>query len=277
MQELPISWMPVRLLQELREGSIAPETWMRTARDYGLQGVELHHTILESHDSTYLHSLRKFAEDLNLKISLITCSPDFAHPSKAVRQAHVVETKRYLVSAQKLGATGVRVTTGVRHPFVAESDGISWVTECLKEIADLAEQHGVIAALENHYMDRLSEWNWPDFAQRSSVFFAIFDQLQDTPLRINFDCSNALMIGEDPLQVLDHVKDKVSTIHASDRFMGSYQHSVVGEGAVPYQSIFGTLKTIGFEGWISIEDGNPYGAQGFLRSLRNVRSMISEA
>jgi len=93
---------------------------------------------------------------------------------------------------------------------------------------------------------------------------------------INFDCSNQVMIEQDPMDVLEEVKDKVVSIHASDRFPGSYQHSVVGEGAVHYESIFETLKEVGFSGWISIEDGNPYGEEGFKMSFFFIRAKINK-
>ena len=93
---------------------------------------------------------------------------------------------------------------------------------------------------------------------------------------INFDASNQLMNGEDPLIILRKVKDKVATIHASDRLSGEYQHTVIGEGDVDYDAIFRVLKDTGFNGWISIEDGNPYGDEGFKRSLAFLREKVKK-
>jgi sugar phosphate isomerase/epimerase len=71
------------------------------------------------------------------------------------------------------------------------------------------------------------------------------------------------------------VKHRVVSMHASDRYFeggtlgdlvkidanpntgyaGILQHGVVGKGLNDYDRIFSTLKSVGFNGWISIEDG----------------------
>jgi sugar phosphate isomerase/epimerase len=63
-------------------------------------------------------------------------------------------------------------------------------------------------------------------------------------------------------------------MHASDRFPGEYRHSVVGEGAVDFDSIFRCLAAIGYDGFISLEDGNPEGDEGTGRGLRFLRRMV---
>jgi len=72
--------------------------------------------------------------------------------------------KTNVQAASLLGAFGVRVTTGVQHPMVAEEDGISWVVENLLSLVDSAKSENIILVLENHYKDRSSGWKWPDFA-----------------------------------------------------------------------------------------------------------------
>ena len=32
-------------------------------------------------------------------------------------------------------------------------------------------------------------------------------------------------------------------------------HGVVGQGLIPYERVFAILREVGFNGWISIEDG----------------------
>jgi len=276
MSKLPLSWLPVRLFNKLQQGILSLEDWIRSAAEFGLQGVEIHHTLLESKENSYLHSIKEILDEIDLKVSLICCSPDFAHPDPSKRTMYLEEMKQNIRAARQLGAFGVRVTTGVRHPIVKEDEGISWVVESLKTLADYAHSQNITLALENHYKDRLSGWKWPDFAQRGEVFLKIFEKLKDTPVMVNFDCSNPIMIGEDPLYILNKVKKRVVTIHASDRFPGSYQHSVIGEGATPYDKIFKILKEVGFNGWISIEDGNPYGDEGFKKSIANIREKITQ-
>jgi sugar phosphate isomerase/epimerase len=91
---------------------------------------------------------------------------------------------------------------------------------------------------------------------------------------VNFDPSNALIAGEDPLVLLDAIADRVVSMHASDRYfeggtaedlrrLGAHQgyasilrHGVIGRGLNDYDAILSRLKRAGFQGWISIEDGD---------------------
>jgi sugar phosphate isomerase/epimerase len=90
---------------------------------------------------------------------------------------------------------------------------------------------------------------------------------------VNYDPSNAIIAGDDPLVVLGTVRHRVITMHASDRYLISgtladlhqqdgslgyarnLKHGVIGKGLNDYDAIFSTLKAEGFDGWISIEDG----------------------
>lgn len=54
MEKPCISWMPVRLLDDMQKGRLSWEEWVRSAPQYGLDGVEVHHTLFESRNKEYL-------------------------------------------------------------------------------------------------------------------------------------------------------------------------------------------------------------------------------
>ena len=71
--------------------------------------------------------------------------------------------------------------------------------------------------LENHYKD--GYWQFPEFAQKREVFLQLLDAIPRSPwFGVNYDPSNAIIAGDDPLALLDDVKDRVVTMHASDRY-----------------------------------------------------------
>jgi sugar phosphate isomerase/epimerase len=92
---------------------------------------------------------------------------------------------------------------------------------------------------------------------------------------VNFDPSNCVVCGEDPIALLEVVKSRVVTMHASDRYFEGgtladlqridqdpragyatiLKHGVIGRGLNDYDRIFSILRGAGFDGWISIEDG----------------------
>ena len=71
--------------------------------------------------------------------------------------------------------------------------------------------------LENHYKD--GYWQFPEFAQKREVFLQLLAAIPHTPwFGVNYDPSNALIAGEDPLVLLNDVKERMVTMHASDRY-----------------------------------------------------------
>ncbi len=71
--------------------------------------------------------------------------------------------------------------------------------------------------MENHYKDNY--WQYPEFAQKMDVFAEIVDQIDSPWFGVNYDPSNAFLAGDDPLVLLDRVKHRVVSMHASDRYL----------------------------------------------------------
>jgi sugar phosphate isomerase/epimerase len=109
---------------------------------------------------------------------------------------------------------------------------------------------------------------------------------------VNYDPSNAFLAGDDPLELLRRVKHRVVTMHASDRYLAEgtlddlrreensigyakrLRHGVIGRGLNNYDAIFRELSGVGFDGWISIEDG-VNGVDDLRDSVRFLRQKIS--
>ena len=259
----------------LVDGTCTVEQWLRAAPGFGLDAVEMYYRFLGDASPSAVASVKKLLADLGLQVSMVTCSPDLAHPDPALRNRQIADVKRYIEIARELGTDAVRTTTGQRHPGVTDEQGIPWVVDAFLDLAEFGKPLGVQVALENHYRDR-SVWEEPDFAVHAETFYKVFDCLESSPVVVNFDCSNPVMVGDSPSEILRRVKHKVRSVHASDRKAGEYQHSIIGRGDVPYDEIFPILAGMGFSGWISAEDGNPYGDEGFRKSLEFLRGKIAE-
>ena len=146
--------------------------------------------------------------------------------------------------------------------------------------------------MENHYKDNY--WSFPEFAQHADVFCELIAQVDDEHFGVNYDPSNTILAGEDPLDLLDRVKHRVVTMHASDRslkegtledlwkeeldsvgYAERLHHGEIGQGMNDYDAIFSTLKSAGFNGWISIEDGVD-GFDQLERSVSFLRNKIAQ-
>lgn len=261
--------MPVRLIEPILQGQVSLQEWLRQARELGVSAVEIYHAFLSEAN---LPQVQAELEANHLRVSQITCAPDFTHPDPAVRAAELEAMKRRVDWAATLGADAVRATAGMTHDGVDLYDATQYAAECLVQLAEYALPRGVYPCYENHYKDRL--WTREDFSFQTERFLQIFEQIEPTGVRINFDFANPLMMGADPVALLQRVAHKVHHVHAGDRLPGEYQHSVLGEGKVPFRPLLEILKAHGYTGYLSIEDGQPRGDEGFRQSLAFLNAQV---
>jgi sugar phosphate isomerase/epimerase len=276
MSRPTVSWNPLRYVNSMiDEGTPTLEEVCAQARDgFGLDHIELHHKSAGARDPKTAEATLRLLDRYGLRLSQWTCAPDFTHPDRAVREQELEEMKRDVDLALIMGAPGCRVTTGCRYPEVSEEQGVSWAAEYLLRVADYAQPKNIKLGLENHYRDR--RWVNEDFAFRAKSFLAVFDRVKESWIGVNFDASNQVMSGEDPMEVLEVVKHKVWHMHASDRFPGQYAHSIVGEGSVQFNPIFVCLARIEYSGYISLEDNSSQGDEGTRRGLAFIHRKIDE-
>ena len=112
------------------------------------------------------------------------------------------------------------------------------MVESIRELLEYAAQKGIVLALENHYKDNY--WKYPEFAQHLDVFVEIVSQIDSPWFGVQFDPSNTLVAGEDPLDLLERVKSRVVTMHASDRHLmpgHTLEDLKKAEGSIGYVSL----------------------------------------
>jgi sugar phosphate isomerase/epimerase len=270
-----LSWNPIRFIPSMiADGVPTLSEWFAKARSLNLTHVELYFGILGGFSKDHVSQVRGLLDSAGLSVSMFTAAPDFTHPEKTERVRHFENARRMLDVAAILQAPALRVTAGCLHDEVSTEDGIAMAADYLARLTEYSEPMNIQLAFENHYKDRL--WTDRDFAHHTEIFLEIYDRLLDTPVKVNFDMSNQLMSDEDPLAVLDHVRDKIVHIHANDRHRGSYQHAVCGEGDLDFDGIFSRLAAIPYTGCISLEDGTRDGDAGTEKSFTLLREKIED-
>ncbi|MBI3881155.1 MAG: sugar phosphate isomerase/epimerase, partial [Verrucomicrobia bacterium] len=246
----------------------------RAARELDIDGLEFYWGFTPAEDDAALKQLRAQAEAHGLSVPMMCYSPDFTMPDAAGRVREVEKEKRAIEVTATLGGKFCRVLSGQRRAEVSRADGVKFAADCITSLLPHAERHGVTLVLENHYKDGF--WQFPEFAQKLDVFLELLAAIPRSPwFGVNYDPSNAIIAGDDPLALLEAVKDRVVTMHASDRYFEGgtiedlrkheahphagyapiLKHGVIGRGLNDYDRIFSILKRAGFHGWISIEDG----------------------
>ncbi len=254
------------------ERSMSVFDWIAMAADLPVDGLELYDGFLESTDEAYLERVRSALVRQHLEMPMMCYSPDFTKPDPDERRREVEREKQMIDVTAALGGRYCRVLSGQRRPEVSREQGVRWVVECIRQLVDYAAGKNVVLAIENHYKDNY--WKYPEFAQERDVYLEILNQIEPPWFGAQYDPSNAILAGEDPIELLDLVKQRVVSMHASDRFLKLghtleelrrvedsvgyatiLSHGVVGKGLNDYPRIFQILREVGYQGWISIEDG----------------------
>ena len=275
----PKAWMDPLCI----DGSMSLNEWIDLSGKLDVDGLEFYSDFLDLKDASKWTEYRKRVEDQGRSIPMLCCSPDFTHPDPQFRQEQIDKEKRWIDMCFQLGGAYCRVLSGQRRPDVSRDDGVAYAAECIEACIPHAAERGITLIIENHYKDNY--WTYPEFAQQMDVFCQLVDRIESPHFGVNYDPSNTILAGEDPLELLERVKKRVVTMHASDRFLleGTIEdlrneemdsvgyaqrlsHGEIGKGLNDYDKIFGTLKSVGFDGWVSIEDG----VDGFEQMQRSV-------
>jgi sugar phosphate isomerase/epimerase len=289
-----ISVFPKGYMDELTYGKMTLFEWIEMAGTLGADGLELYPTFLADTSEAYLHEVKAAAERQGLAIPMMCSSPDFTHPDADFRAQEAERMKKMIDVMAFLGPESFRscrVLTGQKRPEVSREDGISWTVQSINSLLPYAEQKRVYLVMENHYKD--GYWVYPEFAQASDVYLSIVHNISSSWFGVNYDPSNAILAGEDPLRLLSEVKGRLLTMHASDRYLKecctlddlkeyslqgyseALAHGVIGKGLNDYDRIFEQLQSIRFRNWISIEDG-VNGLDELRESVEFLRTMIAK-
>ena len=264
---------PKAFMQALcKDGTMTVSEWIDLAAPLQVDGLEWYAGFLEMADERRWSEFRKMVEGHGKTIPMLCCSPDFTHPDVNFRIKEIEKQKHWIHMTSVLGGSYCRVLSGQKRPELSLSEGVRLAAECIQVCLPYAEERGITLILENHYKDDF--WEYPEFAQKMEVFCQLVDQIDHPNFGVNYDPSNAFLAGEDPLELLNRVSARVVTMHASDRYLieGTIEdlrneengalgyakrlrHGEIGKGLNDYDAIFTELKRVGFNGWISIEDG----------------------
>jgi sugar phosphate isomerase/epimerase len=267
--------------------------WVEKAGQLGVDGLEMHNLFFEDMGDIYPDEVRKKCEGFGLALPMMCFSPDFTNPELEKRLEELAKQKEAIDLTAKLGGMFCRTLTGQNRPGLDRKQAVRWCVEMIRETVAYAAEKGVSINIENHYKD--GYWEYPEFALRSEIFLEIIEQIDSPFFGINFDPSNTIVAGEDPIQLLEKIKSRVVTMHASDRYLkgGSIQdlrkterdplhgyakaiqHGIIGRGLNDYDAIFSILKGAGFDGWISIEDGMN-GMEELRQSAEFLRGKINQ-
>lgn len=269
--------------------------WITMARGLDADGLEMYEGFFTSLEPAYLDQVGEAIHAAGFAMPMLCCSPDFTNPEAGERQRAVDHEASMIAVTRRLGGprSVCRVLSGQRYPRVSREQGLEWVVAAIESLLPVAREHDIVLGLENHYKDGF--WRYPEFAQKQDVFLELLNAIPDRHhFGVQYDPSNALVAGDDPLELLQAVAPRVVSMHASDRYLApgatldelrqsdgtlgyspNLRHGVTGQGLNDYHAIFRILAAHHYRGWISLEDGMN-GMEEMVASLRFLREMSAQ-
>ncbi len=257
------------------ERSMSVFDWIEMARSLDADGLEMYDGFFTSLEPSYLDRVGDAIAGAGFAMPMLCCSPDFTNPNPDSRKRAIDREAHLIEVAHRLGGprTVCRVLSGQRYPEISREQGLTWVVDCINEVLPVACEYDIVLGIENHYKDGF--WKYPEFAQKMDVFLELVASISDRQhFGVQYDPSNAIVAGDDPIALLQAVAPRVVSMHASDRSLAegttlddlrqtdgtlgyspALCHGVTGKGLNDYHAIFRILAEHDYKGWVSIEDG----------------------
>ncbi len=249
--------------------------WIEMAKELGAEGLEMYVGFFPTLDNDFVDRVGEAISAAGFAMPMMCCSPDFTAPDADDRKREIEKQAEMIRITRRLGGPGAvcRVLSGQRYPDVGLEEGLAWVVEAIEAVLPVAREYEIVLGLENHYKD--GYWQYPEFAQKMDVFLRLLNAIPERRyFGVQYDPSNAIVAGDDPIALLEKVADRVVSMHASDRYLAegttlgelrqsdgtlgyspNLRHGVTGRGLNDYDRIFSILAAAGYDGWVSIEDG----------------------
>ena len=109
----------------------------------------------------------------------------------------------------------------------------------LQQLIDLAEQEGVVLAVEN--------------CRKREHFEYVFSNLESGNLGFCYDSSHDALFGNPSIDILKKWGEKLVTLHLSDNQGIKDDHWLPGEGIVQWEAVLQMLNNLNYTGSIMLE------------------------
>lgn len=253
------------------QARLGVDEFLVKAKELGFDGVMLMakrpHVSPLDYDAEARKALRRRIERLGLKLVCLAGYTDFTAgvdksgiPNVEIQAAYVGQVAKL---ARDLGTDMVRVFTGYERPGVAFDKQYAMVMQGLKLAGKEAAKYGVTLAVQNHH----------DIAVHHDTMHWLLKEVNLPNVMAAFDAWSPTLEGLDSGEIARAImKMKPYIVHttAADyvylkryRYEGTLtnyipQETVVravpmGEGIIDYKTFIGTLKEIGYRGYIAYE------------------------
>jgi sugar phosphate isomerase/epimerase len=223
--------------------------FVRRAVELEVDGVSLESCFFQSLEPGYLSEIRGVLDERKLERVLAWGHPDGLEAGR--NEAAWREMNSLIPKAECMGAGIMRiVASSLMFRNEPHAPQIEAIVRMLKESVKIAENHGVILALENHI----------DYT--SAEILEILERVGSPNLKVNFDTGNTMRMMEDPVAaarrlgphtVATHTKDVDACRHVRPEEWYFFSSVPVGTGLIDMPGVVQALRDCGYEGVLAVE------------------------
>jgi len=174
--------------------------------------------------------------------------------------------------ANALRAPVVNTDEGQMPKWMTPEEGLRQIEMNLRPILEACEKKGVMLGIEPHGI----------LTTKAEDINRILDMGDARWLKVNFDTGNAFLAGNDPVEMLKSLVDRVVHLHAKDipqkqaeaergKVTSTPMGVAVGDGIIDFEGVIRVLLENNFAGTISVECATEEQA---IRSLGYLRELL---
>lgn len=214
----------------------------KLAKECGFEGVEGY----PMDDLEAARRLGSLAREAGVPIHSIVYGgwgAPFSDPDPKVIEKGLAGMETALRSAKALGAETVLLVPAIVTETVGYGDAYKRSQEHIRKLLPLAEQLGIIIAVENV---------WNKFLLSPLEFVRYVDEFDSPWLKAYFDVGNVIIYGysQDWIRTLGK---RIVKIHLKDFKRKGYQWTNLLEGDVNWKQVRRALDEIGYDGFMTTE------------------------
>lgn len=213
------------------------ETIIKNCEATGFEGVELRtthaHKVEVDLTKDQRREVKKRFEDSKVKLMGLGSIFDYHTPDQAKLRKDIEATKEYIILAEDVGATGVKVRPNGLPENVPVAKTLTQIGHALAELGDFARDHGQVIRLEVH---------GPGTAFPPHIKM-ILDAANRPNVGACWNSNDTDLDGGGWDDNFNLLKDKIFSVHMTDLFQEAY----------PFRKLMTGLNSVGFSGFCLAE------------------------
>lgn len=212
------------------------------------------------------YRIRRACETAGVKLSGLSSHCPLCKPEISVE--YLKQAVRF---AAECGAPVLNTDEGPKPSWTTEAEDHVLMRYTLMEAARLAEPRGILIGIEPHQQ----------YSKTPKGLDRIQQLVGSSCIGINFDTGNSYLSGEDPVQWLLQVKDRLVHLHAKDisvqqsaaergKVTGTPVGCACGEGVVDWEAVVRVCREAPRDIVLSVECGTVEQGERSIRHLKEI-------